>query len=154
MNLDLELTMALRAFLATIFGGLVGWERYYRNKIDSEIRTFAAVSLGACIFSMVSGSVQLPGLSPTVISAQVVSGIGFLGAGVILKDSGRIKGVATAATLWATASIGMALAYGMYTVGILSAVLIFAVRHLPDWRRIDSTYQIDPPEVDRPSTSD
>ena len=152
MNLDMELTMAIRAILATLLGGMVGWERYYRNKIDSEIRTFAAVSLGACTFSMVSGFVPLPGLSPTVISAQIVSGIGFLGAGVILKDSGRVRGLATAASLWATASIGMALGYGMYALGLLNAVLVFLVRHVPDWRHEDSTYQIEQQAGSAPSS--
>jgi putative Mg2+ transporter-C (MgtC) family protein len=153
MTLELELTLAFRALLAAFLGGLVGWERYYRNKVDSEMRAFAAVSLGACTFGLVSAYVPFPGLNPTQISAQVVSGIGFLGAGIILKDSGRVKGLATAATLWASASIGLALAYGMYSVGILNAVIIFLVRHVPDWRKVDSTYRYQEPPADPPNSA-
>jgi putative Mg2+ transporter-C (MgtC) family protein len=131
------LDIVIRISLAALFGGLIGWERYFRNKLDSEIRTFAAVCLGACGFGMVASSTA----SGAPIAAQVVSGIGFLGASVILREQGRVKGIATAATLWATASVGLALGYGLYILGCVVTLVVFLVRHVPDWRRIDSTYQ-------------
>lgn len=141
MSLSMELELTFRAVLSAVLGGLIGWERQFRNKIDSEIRTFAAVALGACTFALVSAYSPFTGVEPSRVAANVVTGIGFLGAAVILKDSGRIKGLATAASLWATASVGIALGYGMYMIGTLIALVIFLVRHIPDWRRIDSTYQ-------------
>jgi putative Mg2+ transporter-C (MgtC) family protein len=64
------------------------------------------------------------GSDPTRIAAQVVTGVGFLGAGVILRDRGRITGLTTAATLWATAAVGLAVAYGMYILGLVSTAII------------------------------
>lgn len=80
----------------------------------------------------------IPPADPTRIAANVVTGVGFLGAGVILRDRGRTVGLTTAATLWATAAVGLALAFGMYVIGTLCAVTIFAllaVHDLPGWRR-------------------
>ncbi|WP_411727413.1 MgtC/SapB family protein [Methyloglobulus sp.] len=76
---------------------------------------------------------------PTRIAAQVVSGIGFIGAGVIFQDKGGVVGLTTAATLWATAAVGMASAFGMYVLAIVTGGLIFAtlvLHHLPGWKRL------------------
>lgn len=133
MLTDLDYTMLGRALLAVVLGGLIGWERRYQHHIESQIRTFAAVALGACTFGMVSMIAAGDKAPPTMISAQVVSAIGFLGAGVIFHDRDRTTGLATAALLWATASVGLALAHGLYILGVGNALAIFVVRHFPSF---------------------
>jgi putative Mg2+ transporter-C (MgtC) family protein len=126
---------AARALVATLLGAFVGLERQWHGSA-AGVRTFGAVALGACVYSLVSS--HAPGApDPTRIAAQIVSGIGFLGAGVILGAGGRIHGLTTAATLWSTAAIGMAVAWGMYVLAVLTALLVFAllsVHHVPGWR--------------------
>ena len=90
------------------------------------IRTYAADSLGSCCFGLIS-TYAAGEHDPGRIAAQVVSGIGFLGAGVILRERGQVKGLTTAATLWATASVGMAVSFGMYILGVLSSMFLFVL---------------------------
>lgn len=129
--------MAAQAILAAFLGGLIGWEREQHGR-EAGIRTYAAVCLGACVFGLVSSHV--PGLGDkTRIAAQVVSGVGFIGAGVILRDQGRVTGLTTAGTLWATAAVGLAIAFNMFALGILTALIIFgllALHHCPGWARL------------------
>lgn len=128
--------MATRAILAAVLGALVGWDRERQGR-EAGIRTYGAVSLGACVFGLISSHV--PGGDPTRIAAGMVTGVGFIGAGVILHHRGRIVGLTTAATLWSAASIGLAMAYGMYTLGMLAALIIFSllsVNRLPWWPKI------------------
>ena len=110
------------------------------------IRTHAAVALGACLFGFISMNVTTPSFpdtmsgsaDPSRIAAQIVSGIGFLGAGVILRDKGRIRGLTTAATVWATASVGLAVANKMYILAIASTLIILALLslyRLPGWMK-------------------
>ena len=134
MDWETEILMAARTLLAALLGGLIGFERE-RHGREAGIRTYAAVALGACVFGLVSAHV-VGGADPTRIAAGVVTGVGFLGAGVILREQGRVAGLTTAATIWATASVGLAVAYGMYVLGLLTATIIFAllaVHHLPSW---------------------
>lgn len=129
--------MALRVVIAVLLGGFVGWEREWHGR-EAGVRTYGAVSLGACVFALLSTHVTT-GNNPHVIAAGVVTGIGFLGAGVILHDRGNVVGLTTAATLWATASIGLATGYGMFTLAVLVALLVFgllALHHLPAWARL------------------
>ena len=111
--------MALRVVLAVVLGGLIGLEREWHRR-EAGVRTYGAVSLGACVFALLSTHVS-GGNNPHVIAAGVVTGIGFLGAGVIMHDRGNVLGLTTAATLWATASVGLATGYGMYTLALLVA---------------------------------
>jgi putative Mg2+ transporter-C (MgtC) family protein len=127
-----ELTWALRVILATVFGALIGLEREWRGH-DAGIRTFAAVTLGSCVFAIIS---QASGGSGDAnrISAQVVSGIGFLGGGVILRGSRHVSGLTTSATLWASASVGLAIGYGLYilaTVTTVLCILLLLLRLIP-----------------------
>jgi putative Mg2+ transporter-C (MgtC) family protein len=135
MDWDIELMLALRVIYAALLGGMIGWERE-NNDQDAGLRTYMAVSVGSCAFSIVS---QYALGDPTRIAAQVVTGIGFIGAGVILQVRGRVQGLTTAATLWATAAVGMASAYGMYLLAGLCALLILgmlSLNNLPGWKRI------------------
>jgi putative Mg2+ transporter-C (MgtC) family protein len=118
-----ELLLAMRLLLAAALGAMVGMERE-RHGRRVGIRTFATVSLGACVFSIISYVVVPEGNETTRIAAQVVSGIGFLGAGVILRSHGHVSGLTTAASLWATAAVGMAIGYGLLILGTATAFLL------------------------------
>lgn len=127
-DLHFELILILRTLLATILGAAVGFEREWRGK-EAGIRTYAAVALGACTFGIVSGHIDPA--STSRIASNVVVGIGFLGAGMIIKHNDRVKGLTTAATVWATAAMGLAVAYGMFILGALTALLILGIQSLP-----------------------
>ena len=126
----IELNPIVSLLLAFILGAIVGIERELRCS-SAGVRTCALVALGSCIFSLISvyGIFDEPLLSgtmiftPSRISAQVVSGVGFIGAGVVFKDSNRTRGITTAATIWLTAALGMAVAHGMLTIAIMGTFL-------------------------------
>ncbi len=122
-----HIAVAIRLIMATIFGGLVGWERIVTHH-NAGIKTFALVSLGSAVATVLNIYLaNLPEMGADVsrIPAGVVSGIGFLGAGTILVTGKKqIKGLSTAATLWVTACMGMALGAGFLDAGILAFLLI------------------------------
>ena len=137
MDWNQEALMAFRVIVAVLLGGIIGWEREWHGK-EAGIRTYGAVSLGSCVFALISTHVS-GGNNPHVIAAGVVTGIGFLGAGVIMREGAEVTGLTTAATLWATASVGLTIGYGMYTLAILVAIIVFgllALHHLPGWERL------------------
>lgn len=137
MDWSTEALMALRVLIAVALGGFVGWEREQHGR-EAGVRTYGAVSLGACVFALIATHIT-GGSNPHVIASGVVTGVGFLGAGVIMKDRGSIVGLTTAATLWATASIGLAIGYGMYTLGVLVSLIVFgllSLHHAPGWFRL------------------
>lgn len=116
-----------RLFLAGILGAMIGLEREFRAK-EAGIRTHFLVSLGSVLFMMVSqwgfqtsvGVEGLRGADQARVAAQIVSGIGFLGAGTIMMQKQSVKGLTTAAGLWVTAAIGMAIGGGLYLVGCVA----------------------------------
>ena len=118
--MDLKIFI-IRISVCFILSILVGIERQYRHKTVG-LRTNVLVSLGAFMF--VSVSFDFLNADHTRIAAQVVSGIGFLGAGVILRDGNRIKGLNTAATLWCVAAIGVLTAFGMIVEAIIGTAFI------------------------------
>ncbi len=122
-----DIAVALRLVLALVFGSLVGWERIY-TKHSAGIKTFALVSLGSAVATALNIYLaQIPGMNADVsrIPAGVVSGIGFLGAGTILVTGRKqIKGLTTAASLWVTACMGMALGGGYLMIGTVCFILI------------------------------
>ncbi len=129
-----QFDFALRLLLAAILGGAIGVEREIHDH-PAGIRTHMLVSLGAAIFTLLGivgfEEVQsAPGVvvpvDPTRIAAQVVSGIGFLGAGAIIKYGTTVRGLTTAASLWATASIGMAAAAGAWLIASVGTVIMIA----------------------------
>lgn len=140
MDWQLELDMAGQAILATVLGGFVGWERE-RHGCEAGIRTYGAVALGACVFALISMHVP-DRTNPHVIAAGVVTGIGFLGAGVIVQNQRGIVGLTTAATLWSTGAVGLAVGYRMYILSCLAALIVFsllAAHHLPFWSGLKRT---------------
>lgn len=122
----------LRLLIAGVLGAIIGLDREYRAK-EAGFRTHFLVSLGSALFMIVSqygfaGVVGEPGvaLDPSRVAAQIVSGIGFLGAGTIIFQKQFVRGLTTAAGLWATAGIGMAVGGGMYLMGVSATVLTLA----------------------------
>lgn len=132
MDWMLESRMALQVAYATLLGGVIGLERE-DDENSAGMGTYAAVCLGACSFGLVS--LHIGASDPTRLAAQVVSGVGFLGAGVILRDQGRITGLTTAATIWATASVGLATAYSMFVLASLTTLILRAFRSLDKRRK-------------------
>ncbi|MFJ4166372.1 MgtC/SapB family protein [Microbacterium sp. NPDC089698] len=122
--------MVLSALFAGILGALIGLERQWRLR-TAGMRTNALVSIGAALF-VILGSHALPGATadPTRVAAQVVSGIGFLGAGVILREGLNIRGLTTAATLWCAAAVGSLAGAGMPLLAACGAALITATNVL------------------------
>jgi putative Mg2+ transporter-C (MgtC) family protein len=127
----------LRIILAILLGGLIGWERE-RHQISAGIRTYGAICMGACLFGIIS--ITVAGADPSRIAAQVATGIGFLGGGVIFRQGDNyVAGLTTAATLWATAAVGVAVAFGMYMVGIITSLIMVFLLYLPRlpwWKKI------------------
>ena len=125
-----ELTLlgvVLRILVAVIFSGIIGLERGLKNRA-AGFRTYMLVCLGSCVIMMTNQYIyQSTGAGdPVRMGAQVVSGIGFLGAGtIIVTKRNQIKGLTTAAGLWASACIGLALGIGFYEVAIVGAVAIY-----------------------------
>ncbi len=128
MEWQVELHMVLRVLLAFLLGGIIGWEREHHSQA-AGIRTLGAISVGACVFGLIS--MHATGqVDPTRIAAQVVSGVGFIGAGIIFRQGNMLSGLTTAATLWAVAAIGLAVAFTMYTIAILSTIILFLLLYL------------------------
>jgi putative Mg2+ transporter-C (MgtC) family protein len=138
LSWQMDLEFLMRVLIALLLGGLIGWERE-RHGISAGIRTYGAIALGACVFGIVS--INILGADPSRIASQVATGVGFLGGGVIFRQGDYVSGLTTAATLWATAAIGLAVAFGMYAISILTSILIFLLLYLPRlpwWKKISS----------------
>ncbi|SUB16665.1 putative Mg(2+) transport ATPase [Pantoea agglomerans] len=121
--------MLIRIALAGVLGGLIGMERQMRAK-EAGLRTHILVGIGSAMFMLVSKygfadmlNSEHVALDPSRIAAQVVSGMGFLGAGTIMIQKQVVKGLTTAAGLWVTAAIGLVIGSGMYEIGIYGTVL-------------------------------
>lgn len=119
----------LRLSVAFVLGAVIGFDRTYRAK-DAGYRTHILVSIGSALIMIISqyGFEDLVGVDtsrydPARIAAQVVSGIGFIGAGTIILQKHIVRGLTTAAGLWATAGIGLAVGCGMYALGIVTSIL-------------------------------
>jgi putative Mg2+ transporter-C (MgtC) family protein len=137
-TLQTDIEIFFRIIFACFLGGLIGWERErHRNIVSAGIRTYGAISLGACAFGVVG--MYILDSDPSRVAAQVVTGIGFLGGGIIFRQGDYVTGLTTAATLWATAAVGLAVAFGMYVTALLTALLLFLLLYLPRmpwWKKI------------------
>jgi len=128
IDIATQLDLSARIVVAAILGAIIGLEREIHGH-PAGIRTHILVALGSAIFTVLSiqgfGPVA-PGTTfdPTRIAAQIVTGIGFLGAGAILKDGTIIRGLTTAASLWATAAVGLAAGAGDDVIAVVGAILI------------------------------
>jgi len=124
-----EWEMAIRLLMSCILGGLIGYEREAHRK-TAGLRTHILVSIGSCLIMILSikiyESVQgFTNADPTRLAAQVVSGIGFLGAGSIIKDGPSVKGLTTAASLWVVSGVGLAVGSGYYMGALMTTGLVF-----------------------------
>jgi putative Mg2+ transporter-C (MgtC) family protein len=136
MNVDFQIELLLRLVVALLLGAAVGLERELQRQ-PAGFRTHAIVGLGAAIFTIVSAyAFTGPVADPTRIAAQIVTGIGFLGGGAILHYGGNVRGLTTAASLWAVAAIGMAAGAGLFVVAVGSVVLVIMALEVFD--RIES----------------
>ena len=128
-----ELSILIKLLLAALAGGLVGLEREKHGR-PAGMRTNLLVSLGACTIMIISEAFYLKygmyggettlRLDPSRTAAQIVTGIGFLGAGVIIKEGITVRGLTTAASLWLVAGLGMAFGMGFFSLGVISTVLV------------------------------
>jgi len=114
--------------LSALLGAFIGSERELKNK-PAGIRTHALVSLGACLFTLVSLGFGVTGtnVDPSRVAAGIVTGIGFLGAGAIFRSEDRVAGLTTAADLWVIAAVGLAVGLGYYLSAVFSAILAYAL---------------------------
>ena len=126
-----EAELMIRVGLACILGWLIGNERKNRNK-SAGTRTHAIVALGSALAMVVSkyGFMDMPDHDAARVAAQVVSGVGFLGAGIIFVRNNLVNGLTTAAGLWATASVGLAMGSGLYVIGIASALVLIVMQEI------------------------
>ena len=138
----LNVDFMLRLLVAGILGAIIGLDREYRAK-EAGYRTHFLVSLGSALIMIVSqygfqeiikeNSVTL---DPSRVAAQVVSGIGFIGAGTIILQKQIVRGLTTAAGIWATAGIGLAVGAGMYAVGMKSSMIAFSTNNKDTLKQI------------------
>ena len=131
-----NLEFLIRLLLSAALGALVGLERSKRQK-EAGVRTHCIIACTSALFMILSkyafvdtaiGADGLRGADPARIAAQVVSGISFLGAGVIFKNGNSIRGLTTAAGMWGTSAIGMAVGAGMYWLGLIEAAILVAIQ--------------------------
>lgn len=131
----------LLIFISVLLGLLIGAEREYRNK-SAGLRTFILICFGSCLFTILSVKIGID--DPDRIAANIITGIGFLGGGVIFKGDNKIDGITTATTIWATASIGMAVGSGYVYLSFLGTILVLlvlsALTYLED--QIDKNHKI------------
>ncbi|MFZ1019847.1 MAG: MgtC/SapB family protein [Minisyncoccia bacterium] len=121
----------LKLTLAVGLGLLVGAERLLVHK-DAGMKTHALVSLGSAVFVLISENLvqkyaNFPGLNPTMMPSQIIVGIGFLGAGLIILHGSQLRGLTTAGGLWVTAGIGMAAGLGFYSLALIVTVLVLLI---------------------------
>lgn len=126
---ELRLDLLLQLCLAAVLGGAIGWERQHSGK-PAGLRTNVLICVGAALLTDISmrmASMGGPTADPGRISAQIVTGMGFLGAGTIIQSRGTVTGLTTAATLWVVAAIGMAVGSGAYIEATGTTVLVIIV---------------------------
>ncbi len=132
-----------RLLLAAALGALIGFEREWSQK-SAGLRTNTLIAIGSALFTMLSIELSPGGSSdPTRIASQIVTGVGFLGGGAILRTAGSIKGLTTAAMIWVNAAVGMAAGGGHYRAAILGTVVTLVMMRalLPIERLMDRRHE-------------
>ncbi len=131
--LDLNVTIVIKLLLAATLGGLIGLEREIHRK-PAGLRTNMFMCLGSALFTILSAHVVMgTGHDPGRISAQIITGIGFIGAGAIIRDRGSVVGLTTAATIFVVASIGMAVGMGLYATASFTTIVILLALSILGW---------------------
>jgi putative Mg2+ transporter-C (MgtC) family protein len=147
LSIGLEVELAVRLTAGLILGAIIGFERELHRQ-PAGFRTHSLVALGAALFTIVSAyGFSGPMVDPTRIAAQIVSGIGFIGAGTILQHRGNIRGLTTAASLWSVAAIGTAAGAGLIVMAVVGTILILVVLAVLDRIEAFATRRLNlPPE--------
>lgn len=147
IDLNLQFELALRILVGAVLGAAIGIERE-RHDHPAGMRTHLLVAVGAATFTVLSiEAFKAPGADPGRVAAQIVTGIGFLGAGAILKSGGSIKGLTTAASLWAVAAVGMASGAAAWGVAVAATlIVIVSLWPLHEIERRFFSHRAAPPE--------
>jgi putative Mg2+ transporter-C (MgtC) family protein len=125
MNISIYFEEAAQVSVAFVIGAIIGLEREFRSK-PAGFRTMILICVGSCLYTILSK--EIGGTSPDRIASNIVTGIGFIGAGVIFKEGITVNGLTTAALIWVTAALGMAIGYHNYPLAILvSAMVVIAL---------------------------
>ncbi len=134
MEMDLTGRLVGRVLLSALLGALVGLEREFKRK-PAGVRTNLFICLGSAMFTVLSDelSTRFGGMDHTRIAAQLIPGIGFIGAGAIIRDRGSVVGLTTAATIFVVASMGMAVGSGMYWTSVFLCVVILLSLTVVGW---------------------
>lgn len=150
MNFLLE--EAIKLGLAILVGGMIGAEREFRDKA-AGFRTIIFITVGSTLFTIFSINI---GNDPARIAANIVTGIGFLGAGTIMRESGKVAGLTTAATIWLAAALGMGLGAGSYLlVGIATLVILAILWVFPSFEHwLDNVHETRTYEIVLPTSSE
>ena len=130
--MTIEWNFILRLFIAGLLGGLIGFEREVRAK-EAGLRTHFIVALGSALFMIISQYAFAGRYDAARVAAQVVSGIGFIGAGVIIFQKNVVRGVTTAAGLWVAAAIGLACGAGMYDIAVAATLMTLLCLEAMHW---------------------
>lgn len=125
----MDFIFIIKILISLFLGGIIGWQRQHIGKA-AGFRTFALVSVGSTIFTLLSLQ-AFPGDTARV-AAQIITGIGFIGAGTIIHKKDSIEGLTTAAGLWAIAAVGMAVGAGWYYQSIIATLILFLILIFPD----------------------
>ena len=127
LTTTLQIDLAWRLALGLVLGAVIGFERELHRQ-PAGFRTHSLVAVGSALFTIISAyGFAASSVDPTRIAAQIVSGIGFIGAGTILQHRGNIRGLTSAASLWSVAAIGMAAGAGMAVTAVIGTALILIV---------------------------
>jgi putative Mg2+ transporter-C (MgtC) family protein len=118
--------IAIKLFLSVLVGGIVGAEREYRDKA-AGFRTILLITLGATVFTIISDDLAGLNNDPGRVAAGIVTGVGFLGGGVIFKHNGNVTGITTAATIWVAAALGMGIGAGEYATSLAAFAIMMVV---------------------------
>ena len=144
--MDITYTDIIKIMVAFALGSLIGLEREYRNK-PAGFRTLIMITVGATVFTILS--YRINSTTPDRIAANIITGIGFIGAGVIFKEGLKVSGMTTAATIWIAAAVGMAVGYGAYYLAggvtfimLITLILLSKIEHLFDSLHIVKMYKI------------
>ncbi len=134
----IEYYFIIKIVLALILGGIIGWQRVHWGR-PAGIRTYALVTAGSTLFTLLS--INSFSADTARVAAQIVTGIGFLGAGTILHKESKIEGLTTAAGLWMAAAIGMAVAVGYYILAIVVSILVLLLLMVDDNNLIEKNHK-------------
>ncbi len=123
---SLRLELLLELVLAVVLGGLIGFEREWKDK-PAGLRTNILICMAAVLFAEISQRAAASGGDPGRIAAQILTGVGFLGAGTILHQKGEVTGLTSAATIWMVTAIGVTLGFGAYLDAMGATILVLVV---------------------------